>query len=143
MVALLREPLDVSLLITDDDEACRVRYQDLFNEGGYATYLASCGQDALRIVRENSVHVAILDMHMPGMSGLETFNEIRRETGHRVPAILVSHDRSKELQLKALAAHFATFLSKPVDLDLLKRVVSALVMRHYPGGRWPSLGSSA
>lgn len=143
MVALLSQTLNFSLLITDDDEACRVRYGHTFKEGGYCTYLASCGQEALHIVRENSVHVAILDMHMPDMSGLDTFNGIRRETGYSVPAILVSHDRSKELQLKALSAHFATFLSKPVDLDVLKRVVSALVLRHYPGGQGTSLDAPA
>lgn len=140
MVALLREPLAVSLLITDDDEACLSRFGDTFASGGYDTYLAACGKEAIRIARTQSVHVAILDMHMPDMSGLDTFVEIRKETGHNVPAILVSHDSSKELQLKALAARFAAFMSKPVHLSVLRRVVGELALRNYPGGRWLPLG---
>lgn len=140
MVALLGEPINVSLLITDDDEECRSRFQSTFRHGGYETHLASCGREALRIVREQAVHVAILDMHMPDMNGLATFVEMRRETGHDVPAILVSHDKSKELKLKALSARFSSFLSKPVDLSVLKRLVAELVLRYYPGGRWLPLG---
>jgi len=135
MVALLRESLPLSMLITDDDESWRAAFNSAFAHHGYDTYLAACGTDALRIVRNQEVHVAILDMHMPDMSGVDTLVEIRRETGHVVPAILVSSDRSTDLQIKALAAHFMAYMSKPVDMDLLRRVVSRIVFRRYPGGR--------
>jgi DNA-binding response OmpR family regulator len=105
--------------------------------------LAKCGREAVRIVRSNSIHLAILDMHMPDMSGLDTLGVIRHEVGAEVPAILVSRDTSKELQLKALAARFATYMSKPVDLTLLRRVVADIVLRHYPGGRRSPLAPSS
>lgn len=138
MVAQLGEPVPVSLLITDDDEACRRRFSHIFSKGGYETYLAACGAEALGIVRSRDVHVAILDMYMPDMTGLHTLGEIEKEVGRCVPAVLISHDQSKELQLKALAAHFAAFLSKPVRLDVLGRLVEDLVRRNYPGSRWPN-----
>ena len=136
MLALLPESASVSLLVTDDDEACRSRLSRTFRHDGYDTYLAACGGEAIRIVRSRSVHLAILDMHMPDMSGLDTLIAIRRDAHPDMPAILLSRDTSKELQLKALGARFATFMSKPVDLDVLKRVVADLLLRHYPGGRW-------
>ena len=138
MVAQLGVPVAVSLLITDDDEACRRRFSDIFSGSGYETYVAACGTEALGIVRSRDVHVAILDMYMPDMTGLCALAEIEKEVGRHMPAVLISHDQSKELQLKALAAHFAAYLSKPVRLDVLGRVVENLVRRNYPGSRWPN-----
>ena len=140
MVAQLHEPIQASLLITDDDALCRTRFRDIFANKGYETFVAACGLEALSIARSRDVHVAILDMHLPDMSGLETLGHIHKETGYFVPAILVSHDKSKELQLKALAARFAAYLSKPVRLDVLGRVVENLVARNYPGTFWPDHG---
>ena len=137
MVAQLHEPIQASLLITDDDALCRARFREVFSEKGYATFVAACGHEAISIVRECDVHVAILDMHLPDMTGLDTLGRIQRETGHNMPAILVSHDTSKELQLKALAARFAAYLSKPVRLDVLGRVVEDLITRTCPGSLWP------
>lgn len=137
MVAQLHEPIQASLLITDDDAVCRARFRDVFAERGYETFVAACGSEAISIVRSCDVHVAILDMHLPDMTGLDTLTRIQKEMGHYVPAILVSHDQSKELQLKALAARFAAYLSKPVRLDVLGRAVEDLVAKNYPGTLWP------
>ena len=134
MVAVQYGPAPYSVLITDDDESCRVRFRDTFVGEGYDTHLADTGAEAIRIVRRYSVHVAVLDMHMRDMTGLDALCAIRQETNRNVPAVLVSHDTSKELRLKALAAHFETFLSKPVDLDILRLVVGRIVARHYGPG---------
>ena len=137
MVALEYEPPQCAVLITDDDEACRSEFREILEGDGYETFLARTGTEAIRIVRRRSVHVAILEMHTPGMSGLETLAGIRIETRQNVPAVLVSRDASKELQLKALVARFEAFLSKPVDHDVLRTAVERIVRRYYPGGIGP------
>src|SRR5437870_3528928 len=54
-----------SILITDDDRGCREALRSIVEPEGYRTLLASSGEEALDIVREQGVHLALLDMHMP------------------------------------------------------------------------------
>ena len=54
-----------SILITDDDRACREALREIMEPQGFRTLLASCGEEALDIVQDEEVHLALLDMHMP------------------------------------------------------------------------------
>src|SRR5690348_6461723 len=56
---------DYSILIADDDTSCRQALRDIMEPEGFRTLLASSGEEALDIVREADVHLALLDMHMP------------------------------------------------------------------------------
>ena len=76
------------ILITDDDPGCREAMRDIFEPEGYPTYLASSGEEAVEIVREVSVHLVLLDMHMPRLSGLETIERLRRHTTASLLALL-------------------------------------------------------
>jgi len=66
-----------SVLITDDDPGCREALRDIIESEGFRTLIASSGEEALEIVREEPVHLALLDMHMPRLSGLETLQLVR------------------------------------------------------------------
>ena len=55
-----------SILITDDDPAVRETFRDIFEPAGYRTLLAESGEEAIDIVQENEVHLALMDMHLPG-----------------------------------------------------------------------------
>src|ERR1700736_6955098 len=48
-----------SILITDDDSACREAMRDIFEPEGYSTFLASSGEEALEIMRESPIHLAL------------------------------------------------------------------------------------
>ena len=61
-----------SLLITDDDSDFRETLQVVFEPQGFRTLLAGDGEEALHIVRHEEVHLLLLDMHMPKLTGLET-----------------------------------------------------------------------
>ena len=93
--------------------------------------LASCGREAIEVVRRHFVHVIIVDMNMPDMSGLDTVTAIRRETFTRVPSILMTADASRELMFEALAAEFDSFIAKPFDLSALRHIVEEVLRRHY------------
>src|SRR5205085_12500886 len=54
-----------SVLITDDDPSCRQAMREIIEPEGFRTLLAGSGQEALDIVRDQSVHVALMDMHLP------------------------------------------------------------------------------
>src|SRR4051812_27808822 len=81
-----------SILVTDDDPASRETFREIFEPVGYKTLLAGSGEEAIDIVRGQDVHVTLLDMHLPKLSGLETMAIVRQIKG-LLPMILVSGDQ--------------------------------------------------
>src|SRR6516225_10418883 len=103
-----------SILITDDDPGCREALRDIVEPEGFRTFLASSGEEALDIVREEPVHLALLDMHLPRMTGLETLR-LLHQISALLPCILVTADTSETLIRQACQAHAYSVLHKPVS----------------------------
>ena len=78
-----------ALLITDDDRAFRETLRDVFQPRGFRTILAADGQEALQVVRQEEVHLVLIDMHMPRLSGLEAIQQIK-QVHATLPCILIS-----------------------------------------------------
>ena len=68
-----------SLLITDDDLEFRQTLRTVFEGQGFQTLLAGDGEEAIHIVRTQEVHLVLLDMHMPKLTGLEVLKAIRAD----------------------------------------------------------------
>jgi DNA-binding response OmpR family regulator len=119
------------VLVSDDDEGCRETVREALAVQGYEMCLASCGREAIALVRRHFIHVMIVDMNMPDMSGLDTVSVIRREISARLPSILMSADASRELMSEALAAEFDSFIAKPLDISALRHIVEEVLRRHY------------
>lgn len=131
MVAAHYQSQPYRILITDDDEACRETVSDALAENGYETHLASCGHEAIELARTCRLHLVIIDMNMPDLTGLQTVTIIRREISAPVPGILMSADTSHDLMAKAIEAHFESFMPKPLHLSALRHVVSEIIRRTY------------
>src|SRR5258708_2447620 len=99
-----------SILITDDDRGCREALQSIVEPEGFHTRLASCGEEALDIVREEPIHLALLDMNMPTLSGLETL-EMMQQIHITIPCILITADVTEWLMRQALRAHAFSVLA--------------------------------
>ncbi|HWE53074.1 MAG TPA: response regulator transcription factor [Bryobacteraceae bacterium] len=83
------------------------------------------GEEALEILRENTVDLILLDLNMPGMGGLEACRAIR--SGWDVPIIIVSVRESDRDKVEALDAGADDFVSKPFSFDeLMARIRAAL-----------------
>ena len=70
-----------SILITDDDPVARETLREIVAPQGYHTLMAESGEEALDLVREHEVHLALFDMHLPRLSGLETLALVRADEG--------------------------------------------------------------
>lgn len=120
-----------SLLITDDDEACRDSLKDVFEPKGFTTYLASCGREAVKIARSVDVHLLILDVHLPDYSGIETFKIIKKEISFVIPCIFMSGDITKELQIDLISENAYTLIPKPINVNILKDSVEQVIAKYY------------
>jgi CheY-like chemotaxis protein len=119
-----------SILITDDDPNARETLREVFEPEGYKTLLAESGEEAIDLVRDHEVHLALMDMHLPRLSGLETIAIVRQIKGV-IPAILLSADRDDNLLRRALSENTFCVLAKPVSKHSVIYVVTKALQKYY------------
>jgi DNA-binding NtrC family response regulator len=119
-----------SILITDDDRGCREALRDIMEPQGYRTFLASCGEEAVDIAREEPVHLALLDMHMPTLTGLETLR-LLRQIHAMLPCILVTADATASLMRQAIQESAYSVIQKPVSKNVVMYTVVRCLVRTY------------
>jgi CheY-like chemotaxis protein len=125
-----------SILITDDDRGCREALRDIVEPEGFRSVLASSGEEALDILGRDRIHLALLDMHMPRLTGLETL-ELLRQAGAVLPCILVTADTNEVLIRQAFRARAYSVIPKPVSKNIVLYTVVRALVRAYgnlPGG---------
>ncbi len=127
---LLERP---SLLITDDDPGFRETLRVIFEPKGFRTLLAGDGEEALKIVHHEIVHVVLLDMHMPKLTGLETLRMLK-EFRAMLPCILLSAQLDDLIVEQARRAHAYSVLSKTVTIGQIMCAVRQALQRTYA---WP------
>ena len=118
------------LLITDDDPDMRTSLQDLFEERGFQTRLACDGQEAVDIVQEDQIHLLLLDMHMPHMTGLEAIRKLQ-QLAQPVPCILFSAKLDDALTQQAQQADVFSVLAKPFRLAQITELVCGALLATY------------
>ena len=119
-----------SILITDDDPVARETLREIVAPQGYRTLMAESGEEALDLVREHEVHLALMDMHLPRLSGLETLALVRQLKG-TIPAILITADQDDNLMRRALSEHAFCVLAKPVSKHVVIYVVHKALAKYY------------
>ncbi len=119
-----------SILITDDDLDFRETLRVVLEPRGFRTLLAGDGEEALRIVHREDVHVVLLDMHMPKLTGLETIRQLKQFKS-RIPCILLSAGLDELLIRQAQLAEAFSVLSKPITRQQLTSVVEQAFERIY------------
>jgi DNA-binding NtrC family response regulator len=131
MMAPIRER-PYSILITDDDVGVRETLRSIVEPQGYRTVLAGSGEEALEIVRETPVHLAVLDFQLPRLSGLETL-ELVHQINAMLPCILVTANATAELVRQALRARAYSVIPKPVSKGVFLYTVVRALMQVYGG----------
>ncbi|AGA30315.1 response regulator [Singulisphaera sp. Ch08] len=119
-----------SILITDDDPAVRETFREIFEPVGFHTLLAESGEEAIDIVQAQHVDLALMDMHLPKLSGLETMTLVRQIKGV-LPMILISAESDDNLLRRALSAHAFCVLAKPVSRNVVIYVVTKALEKFY------------
>ena len=116
-----------SLLITDDDRAFRETLSDGLRRRGCRTILAADGEEALAIVQTTQVHLVLIDMHMPRLTGTEAIDRIKQlQAG--LPCILISGRLDDEIRARAAAFEI---LAKPISFRQITQTVTAALQATY------------
>lgn len=115
----------VNLLIVDDEENIRHLLEHQFHRRGYEVHTAETGEESLDIFRTRSVDVIILDLNLPGMSGLEVLSELRNQGDPMVIVITASGEVKTAVTAMRNGAH--NYICKPFDFDEINLAVEEAV----------------
>ena len=119
-----------SILITDDDRGVRETLGEIVEQRGLRPVLAGDGEQAIEIVQQETIHLALLDYQMPRLTGLETL-QLLHQVNALLPAILITADATRELMRQAFQAHVFSVLPKPVNPQVVLTTVLRALGRVY------------
>lgn len=120
------------LLIADDDRDFRESLSEVFQRRGFCTHLASDGREAIEIVRSRrDLHLVMLDVHMPRLSGLEAFEQIRTVIHRSLPCIIMTAQLDDSIKRRAEELDIRCLLSKPFTMRDITGTVESIMIQAY------------
>ena len=115
-----------AILVVDDDPQLRQSFEKLLTQEGQTVLTAGSGEAALEIVRDRPLDLVIMDVRMPGMSGLETFQALRQLDQHLQVIIMTAYGTT-ETAIEATKLGAFDYVLKPFDIpDILQLIAQAL-----------------
>jgi len=117
------------MLIADDDFGFRNTLCSVFDQF-FDTIEADSGEQAIEIVESAPVDIALLDMHMQEMTGLEAIR-LLKSMNEAAPCILITSDRSGDVSAEATEAEAHSVIHKPVQKRILLQTVSTALIEAY------------
>ncbi len=104
------------ILVADDDAPIREMIRTLLEDEGYEVSEASTGQEALDGLKAGKFDLMILDMRMPGMTGLDVLKQLREKQGE-LPVILMTAHGSPNIAIQASSLGVYGYITKPFEMD--------------------------
>jgi CheY-like chemotaxis protein len=109
-----RDPLDVSVLVVDDDEDTRELLRLWLEDAGTTVFQARDGMEALRKIAHVLPSVILCDLRMPGLDGCSFVRRMHADLRLKVPVVALTADADEASMVRTLEAGFSGHLVKPV-----------------------------
>lgn len=125
-----------TVLIADDDPDILELVALTLERDGYDVVPARNGEEALRIAGERTLHLAVLDLMMPGMDGYEVTRRLRATAReHRLPILVLSAFAEDRPAALALAAGADAYMRKPFSPRELLARAGSMILERRPRSR--------
>jgi len=119
-------PETIAIAVIDDDDSFRVALAESLSTFGFEVGEYASAEDFLSANGEMSCNLAVTDIHMPGMSGLDLARRLAT-SGRKLPIILITARSEASLEARGIAAGAVCFLRKPFEIgDLIKCIEKAI-----------------
>lgn len=116
------------ILILEDDLLFAQSLEDCLEDEGYKIHLAKDSETMIELSYMNNYDLYLLDINVPGISGLDLLKDLR-EAGDNTPSIFLSSYKDQETLKNAFINGADDFLRKPIDLEELFLRISSLLKR--------------
>jgi two-component system cell cycle response regulator DivK len=116
------------VLIVEDNEKNMKLARDVLQAKGYSTVEAVTGEEGVKLAKERNPDLILMDIQLPGISGIEAFKQIRGNASTKgIPVIALTASVTPTDRTAISAAGFDAFLGKPINLkeflDTVKRLL--------------------
>ena len=119
----------MNILMIEDDAAIREGVTEFLKENDYQAFGAETGEAGLELFQKNEIHLVLLDLMLPGMSGMEVLKTLRKES--RIPVIMLTAVTDEKTQVALFDQLTDDYICKPFSLILLLKRIEALLRTHY------------
>jgi len=118
-----------SVAIVDDEEGIRKALSRLLRASGLDAESYANGQEFLDAAAEHRPDCVVLDLHMPGMSGLQVLRKLKA-AGQRLSVVVITAHDEPETRERCIDAGACAYLRKPLEDRLLLNAISAAMRAH-------------
>ena len=112
--------------VVDDDDSVRSALQRILKVQNISAEGFASGEQFLASLPQATPDCVILDLHMPGLSGLEVQQRIS-DAGHRLPVVVVTGHHENGLRQRCISAGASVYLRKPVDALVLRQAIDQAI----------------
>ncbi|OHB32639.1 MAG: two-component system response regulator [Desulfuromonadaceae bacterium GWB2_53_15] len=110
------------ILVADDEESMRWVLSKALKRKGFIVDLAHDGRQALSLIQENNYDLAILDIKMPGITGLDLLDRVR-ELKSELLVVIMTAEASMKNAVEAMKRGAYDYITKPFDLDVIDAII--------------------
>lgn len=116
------------ILIVEDNEKNRRLLRDVLEVRSYETLETNTGEEGLRLALEQKPALVLLDIHLPGIDGIETFQRLRADPATAaIPVIAVTASAMPDDRDRIKAVGFDRYFTKPINIQLLIEAVGEVL----------------
>ena len=110
------------ILVADDEESIRWVLSKALKQKGFSVDLAHDGRQALELIKDNCYDLAILDIKMPGITGLDLLDKVR-EMNSNLLVVIMTAEASMKNAVEAMKRGAYDYITKPFDLDVIDAII--------------------
>src|SRR6266446_1776861 len=128
VAASLSSPRKATLLVVDDEEGPRHSVRVIFKED-YEVLMADDGRTAIELAQKERIDVAVLDIRMAGMSGIEVLERLKY-VDPGIEVVMMTAFETTDTMRQALRLRACDYINKPFDVSTMRAAVAAAMQRH-------------
>jgi len=118
-----RNPRNITILVVDDQDGIRQLLYEVLQGEGFGVRLAANGKEALSAVEKYNPDVILIDMKMPGMSGIDVLRELKKNEDYEGKYVLMTAYGELEIVNEASKLGVKYQINKPFDIEELLELI--------------------
>ncbi len=116
------------ILIVDDEPIVREAIRDWLKDAGYQVATAESGEEALELIEKQDFSVMVLDIRMPGKTGITVLREVKA-LKPKIKSIIITAYPTAEFAAEAMKLGAVDYLIKPIQPDDLERLIRETLLK--------------
>ena len=117
------------ILVVDDELFVRELLLEFLGKQGFEVHLAECGEKAVEVAKSIPVQIALIDLKMPGMDGIQTLKELKKISPEILSIIMTGYP-TIESAVEALRSGACDYVIKPFKLNELRASIEKAIKEH-------------